>query len=284
MELPALALRALLLACLVWAAGSLLFLALLGARSAHADRRARLLVRVAAGAGVVSLTGATALQLHAIGGDWLTTTDPFTVQLFAETSGAATALRAAGLACAMAASLQRFRVLAWPAILLLIVSFSFLGHTTSHEPEMVLRVGVVLHVGMASFWMGSLLPLAASARRDDAATAGALLARFSMLAYGAVALLLVGGAAVAVLLSQAPPWRWPETDWGRGLLVKLVGVGLLLGFAAWHRLVLTARAARGEPQASRALQRSIEAEAAVAVLVLMATAWFAYQFDPLGRS
>ena len=283
METPLLVVRIVLLACLVWTIGSLLFLTLLGRMSESADRRARILAIASSVLGLAALAATTLLQLLEIGGDWQAAVDPYTIQLFLETGGVAAGLRLAGCLLAVPAAFLATRVTAWAPVIVLTASFGFGGHTTSHEPETLLRVVVAGHVFMAAFWLGALLPLARAASGDEPAATARLASRFSLLATVSVALLVIGGGTLAMLLSQAAPWEWTATDWGRGLLVKLAGVSALLLFAAYHRWSLTPRIAAGDAAAGRRLQASIRLETLVAVLVLVATAWFAYQHDPLGR-
>lgn len=132
------------------------------------------------------------------------------------------------------------------------------------------RLLLTLHALTAAFWLGAFLPLWALLRRDGA---GALPAvrRFATIAIPAVALLLLSGVAQAALHLPGPS-ALLETTYGMLLLAKAGGALLLLALAGLNHRRLTPALALGRPSAPSSLRRSIMAEAALATLVLAATA------------
>ncbi|WP_210529548.1 copper resistance CopC/CopD family protein [Rubellimicrobium arenae] len=181
---------------------------------------------------------------------------------------------AAGLALIGAAARARRRpgagILALMGAGLALGGFVLSGHAVTAGPRWITSPLLLLHVGAAAFWAGSLLPLVRALTRP-AREAALLLQTFSRRAVPAVALLVLAGLGLAWLQVRhlAP---LPATEYGRFLLVKLGLVGGLLGLAALNRLRLTPALIRGEARSPRRLRRSIQAEAALVAAILAVTA------------
>ena len=277
-------LQATTITSLIWAAGGGLYRLALGGRSQAADRVARTATSIAALLGLAAITVSALFQLLDIGGDWSAAFDPFTLQLFGEISGVASGLRVSGLlVLAFWLSVGGPPLVGVSGVAAVIASFAFSGHVVSHEPSALLRLAVAGHVCAAAFWLGALLPLRAAALRDPPEAAARLMDAFAVRATAALFLLVAAGGALAFLLSGHPPWSWLETDWGRGLLVKLGLVAFLLGFAAFHRFALTENLRRGRPGAGRTFAASIVAETVVALLIVIVTVSFSSRFSPTGE-
>lgn len=151
------------------------------------------------------------------------------------------------------------------------------GHTRATSPELLVVATDVLHLLAGAVWLGGLVGVAVTlvdlaARGEHGA---AVLARFSGLAAGVLALLVVSGSIVG--------WRvvgsWDGltgTGYGRLLMVK-VGIALVAaGIAAWNRFRLLPRmrhdGRRRERREDAALVvRATTAEAGVLVAVLLLT-------------
>ncbi len=124
----------------------------------------------------------------------------------------------------------------------------------------------VLHLAAGAVWLGGLVGLALTLPRLAAGPGAALVSRFSTLAAGILAALVASGSFMA--------WRivgsWDglvSTDYGRLLLVK-IGVALVaVAIAAVNRFVLLPRGGGS----LRTLSRTVTAEAAVLVVVLLVT-------------
>jgi putative copper resistance protein D len=128
-------------------------------------------------------------------------------------------------------------------------------------------------------WIGALYPLLLLSRTPELLKVQKLMRSFGMLALGIVASLLLSGLYLAtrVLQDQA---ELVNTAYGRSLLLKLSGVGVLLLLAAANKLVLVPKLLMAG--SSTALQRSIRVEIAVAVYVLAVTSWLTTATGPSG--
>ncbi len=178
------------------------------------------------------------------------------------------AIAAFGLACAF-----------------LVGSPALSGHASSQSPEWLLVVSTTAHVGGMSAWVGGLaLLVGAVPAATRALPAGqrtpllsAVLARFSPIALGAVAVLLATGIVQSVVYLSAWP-ELPDTAFGRAILVKAALLVVLIGFGAHHRRRslprIVARAGTGaSPGAAGViLRRALRAEVGVLVVVLGVTA------------
>ena len=125
---------------------------------------------------------------------------------------------------------------------------------------------VALHAAAFVFWIGALPGIAAWARQGGSDLAP-LLARFSAAATPLVAVLVVTGAALAVVQVERPV-ALIDTAYGRVLMAKLAAVAALLALAALNRFVLTPAIAAGDPSADRRLRRSVAGEIVLGLLIL----------------
>ncbi|WP_420346128.1 CopD family protein [Pelagibius sp.] len=201
----------------------------------------------------------------------------FDAELWALVAGTAAGdavwLRLAGLAL-LSVGLLHAR-LCLPALLagglLVALSFGLVGHTQDDPNSPWLHALLTLHLAAVAFWIGSLWPLLQLAGAAEGARVAAVMQRFGRIAGVFVACLLLAGAGLAALLlgGIAP---LVTTAYGRVLLVKLALVVLLLGFAALNKWRLVPRLAAGEPGAALRLRRSIAAEIALVIAILLATA------------
>lgn len=154
---------------------------------------------------------------------------------------------------------------------------ALVGHTRAVEPQLALVVLDALHLVAGSVWLGGLtgLALTLSAVAGRPRLAASLLARFSAVAAGCLAVLVAAGAVLT--------WRivgsWSGlvgTDYGRALLVKVALVALVAGLAAWNRFALLPRTgADGGFEAGRravgVVRRTVVAEVGLLVAVLAVT-------------
>jgi copper transport protein len=134
----------------------------------------------------------------------------------------------------------------------------------------------LLHVLAASVWAGGLTLLLLGlllAGGDRWTLASVALPRFSLLALGSVAVLLVGGVTNGYLEVRAWSGLW-ETNYGRLLLAKSVIVLVLIGLGAYNnrRSVPRLRSASGSPAARKGFIRAAGAEVALFVVAIGVTA------------
>lgn len=153
---------------------------------------------------------------------------------------------------------------------------SLVGHTRSADPEGLLVVVDVIHLGTGAIWFGGLvglvllLPLLAG--RD--AVAANVLSRFSSLAAGSLVVLVAMGSVLS--------WRilssWThlfDTIYGALLLTKIAIVVVAVGVATVNRFVLLPRVRAGGHghggDGTGCLRGAIAVEATLLVLALLVT-------------
>jgi copper resistance protein D len=186
--------------------------------------------------------------------------------------GRAAMLRAAGflLAVPALAAGRRPGVWAIAGAAGAATSFAWVGHThTAGMRWIPLLMGV--HLLAVAFWVGALWPLRLLTGGHDAERVAAAAARFGNAALAAVILLVLAGITVLATLLGRVSELW-SSGYGRTVCVKLALVACLLALGSFNKLRLTPRLAAGDRIAARALRRSIAAEMALAVAVLVATA------------
>jgi putative copper export protein len=155
-------------------------------------------------------------------------------------------------------------------VLAVAASFTEVGHTTQHQPRWLLATVLVVHLLAAAFWAGSLWPLLIASRRAGP-RAASIVETWARAASWIVGGLIVAGVTLAGLLVGQLDLL-VTTAYGWALLTKVALVGVLLGFAAWHRFQLTPALAAGTPGSGARLAASIGWEIVVMVLVFWAVA------------
>ena len=195
--------------------------------------------------------------------------------------GSSIAARVAGLCVACAALLlkSRGRLPAAAGAALAAVSFAMSGHVHALPHSALPMALLMLHLLCAAFWLGALLPLYQVAGDEDVARAGALAARFGIIAAWLVAALLAAGAALLWQLLESVSSLW-ASDYGRMVAVKILLVAGLLGFAAFNKWQLTPGLLENAPRAAARLRRSIVVEMLLAAGILVITAAFTTLLGP----
>ena len=165
-----------------------------------------------------------------------------------------------------------------------------MGHARTEGNPVLGVPSAAIHLLAVSIWVGGLgaQVLGASAwsavpREERNGLVRQVVLRFSRLALGAVAVLVVTGTLNAVLDLAALSDLW-STPYGRVLSTKIALLAVALIFGAWHLLVAPRRLAAADPvgAASRSFRRSATAE----LMVLAAVVAFASALVALvpGRS
>lgn len=152
------------------------------------------------------------------------------------------------------------------------------GHVVALTPALPGQIALFLHATTAAFWIGALPLLLLALRQSVRGEAHRLLRRFSTIAMGAVALLVLGGVGVA-LTRVSDLGVLTESAYGRLLLAKTALVGLMLVLAAVNRRLTGTLPAVGAQAAAR-LNRHIRLEIALAGAVLAVTAWLGHTRPP----
>ena len=199
--------------------------------------------------------------------------------------GVAAALRLAG-ACGLLLLVRKPQVASSTGVpplmlipaALLVLSFSFDGHTVSRGfPPLHAMVNIV-HVTAASVWAGSVIVVAAlivhrirSGRPSDVLMLALRLSSISTISLGA---LFIAGVLLSIIVVNSFD-DLLETEWGLTLLLKVAAVAVSLSFAVYNRFTLLPRlqAAPADPGRRVAVRATLTAEAIVMVLIIVSTAW-----------
>lgn len=238
-----------------WATGVAIFFAALGVPLAGAYQQ---------GLGMEGLTDPKSFDLDLVGDDVLVLV-----------------LTVAGLAAALA--LRSRRSLATAAAAVALWSPALVGHTRAFEPVSLLVVTDALHLTAGAVWLGGVVALAIvlPSMRSRRTEVAALVSRFSSVAAGVLALLVVSGTLTGWRILQS----WDNlfgTTYGRLLLVK-VGIALLvMAIAAWNRWRLLPRVSGAVGHADGVaatglVGRTVLAEACLLLAVVAVTGFLVNQ-------
>ena len=173
---------------------------------------------------------------------------------------------------------NRFGTLGVIGAALVIVSYSFDGHTVTEGPRLLHAAANATHVTAAAVWSGGLVLLAdlLRRRRSDTGVVGPLM-RFSQLASVSLVLAGVAGTVMALLVMDRFADLW-STGWGRLLIAKIALVALAAVIGARNRWVHMPAAAphanvQAQPLVQQRLFRAVSIEAAVLVAAGVVTAF-----------
>lgn len=196
---------------------------------------------------------------------------PTGIALLAQVGGAALLL-----ATAQGAAHRPLRLL---GALLLPASFGVTGHSAAFSPW---AGGLAaFHLVAAAWWFGGLLFLRQACRSLGPAELGALVRRFSRLAFSVVSCLVASGG-VLVLALVSPTWEAWNTPYARNLALKLALAACALTAANVNRKRFVPRLSAGRPGAAESVARAATFEIVAIVGVLAATAWLTTFHSPHG--
>ncbi|MEQ8315094.1 MAG: CopD family protein [Gammaproteobacteria bacterium] len=151
---------------------------------------------------------------------------------------------------------------------MLAMSFPLVGHVSTLS--LPFKALLSAHVFTVLLWTGSLLPLWIACSDGSPEELKLIMERYGKVAAVIVLVVLVSGAIIIFQLLNNVS-EMVSTAYGRGLLIKLLGVCLLLLLAARHKFILVPNL-NSEAEMFR-LQRSIAVEIAIGVCVLAATSY-----------
>ena len=265
------------------AVGGILFLFLVlrgrgGDRPAGGPSAGRSLLLIAAGAIVVALAqaGSVAVHLAALADEhgW-----PLAEALDTAYFRAAGVRMAAGIALALAVwQARRAPGAAWPRMALLVAgavltgASAWLSHAAARlDGSRALLVIDAVHQIAASAWIGGLAHLVVAAVRSGPPPWPAgVLARFSALALCSVGTLIAAGVGLTVAYVDGLDGLI-GTSYGVMVLVKVALLGALLALGAANFRAVR-RLAAGAPVPIARVQRFVEVELGLGVMVLFAAA------------
>lgn len=161
---------------------------------------------------------------------------------------------------------------------IMILSFSFDGHTVSEGPRLVHALVNVVHVAAGSIWVGGVVAMAAlirwRARRERPTRGAEMVVRFSGVATIALVAVVAAGGLMALMVLDSFG-ELTGTEWGRLLLLKSAVVALAACGGAYNhfRLRPALEARPDDERLALELRGVITAEAIVLTFVVVVTAW-----------
>lgn len=150
-----------------------------------------------------------------------------------------------------------------------LASFAVNGHAAAEGP--VSSGLILLHVALASWWIGALLVLRRSCAHEAPSAVAGLLRTFTRQATVVVLALIAAGIVVLGYILGFEPERL-LSQYGAVFASKVGFVGLALLIVLVNRFRHAPRIAAGEPGAALSLRRSIGLELGAILGILAATA------------
>jgi copper resistance protein D len=262
------------------AVGMALFLTLFGHLLSQSEAGTRRLAALSAFVAMVLIVAHYLLEAGRMSGELAGVMDS-SLQALVLHSSASTALagRLMGLTLIIVSLRLKGAVsmaLSVAGTLLVIGSFTLMGHTTMHPARWLLSLLLVVHLLVVAFWFGALVPLYRASSRESAAAA--LVEAFSVVAVWVVPAVLFAGVLLAAFLLMSLANL--NTTYGQLLLVKLAGFAILMGLAALNKWRLGPALTRSDSRASIAFRRSLAAEYVLIAGVLSVTAVLTSFYSP----
>jgi putative copper export protein len=261
-DIVVIGLRALSFVAIFGATGAAVFLWLFGRHLEASLEPIRNLARSGAIAAMLLSVSYYVLIPARMAGSFGATFDPSLEALLSESNvGPAHAVRLAGLGLLTVSLDEQTRLKIAGSLIgvaLALLSFVLTGHTAIHESRWALAPLLLVHLGVAAFWFGALWPLAIVASREPIERTAAVVTRFSVLAVRTVPLILVCGAAMALLFIRSFDELF--TGYGAMIMLKTVVFALLIGLAALNRQRFGPAIAAARHAALAGFKRVVKAE------------------------
>jgi len=175
-------------------------------------------------------------------------------------------------------SSRGFTIAGITGAVLVAVSFTLTGHTSTSSWRWLLAPLLLAHLLIAAFWFGSLGPLYLVTLRESGERTARVVALFSAAAFWLVPLILVAGVAMAVLL--LPSVAALRQPYGELVIAKGGLFALLLGLAAFNKWRYGPALGGSNLAAGRVFRGMVLAEYGLIVVVLGITAAMTTFFSP----
>lgn len=212
-----------------------------------------------------------AFQLAVAEGDWSVAFAPGMRWMALQTAvGQAAAMRVLA-AIILIGTRLRWSGVSLAAAMVMTASFALEGHTASSHARILVAPLLLVHFAAVCWWLGALYPLLASIREAPPAIVAGTVRSFGRRAVWVVGALVAAGTVLLIVLCNGELRL--DKPYQQRFLVKLALVATLLSLAAWNKLRLTPLLAENYALGAARLRASIRGEIAVALLILLATAW-----------
>jgi len=127
------------------------------------------------------------------------------------------------------------------AVLVLLASFTFDGHTVTEGNRFVTGAVDMVHVVAASIWAGGVVAFAVVLwrryRRGERLNGLEMALRFSVIAGAALAVAGVAGTVLAAIILDSVSELW-TTPWGRLLVAKTAAVAAAASLGSYNHFVV----------------------------------------------
>lgn len=196
-------------------------------------------------------------------------------------AGTARALRILGLATIAWGAVRKSELhgsLLLIGAVLVLFSYSIMGHTASHPQRWLLSALLVIHLLVAAFWFGALSAFLIAGKRETPAIFAGLVREFSQYAGWLIPSIALVGFLMAIVL--LPDIASLATPYGRLLIAKFFGFILLMALAAWNKFRLVPGLVMESDGARVQFRRVVRIEWAVIAIVLAVTATMTGLFGP----
>lgn len=160
---------------------------------------------------------------------------------------------------------------------LVLISFSFDGHTMSRGAWPIHALMNIIHLVAAGAWAGGVFAMTAIAwkrrRRSERTGLAAMVTRFSSTASVSLAAVTVAGLIMTWLITDGLGDVF-NTDWGRILIVKTLVVAFAAAIGAFNHFRLRPALERrpDDPDLARELRITLSVESVAFVVVVVLTA------------
>ncbi len=164
------------------------------------------------------------------------------------------------------------------AVLVLLASFTFDGHTVTEGNRFVTGAVDMVHVVAASIWAGGVVAFAVVLwrryRRGERLNGLEMALRFSVIAGAALAVAGVAGTVLAAIILDSVPELW-TTPWGRLLMAKTAAVIAAASLGSYNHFVVIPwmNAHPGDDARSVRIRNTATGEAILLVVVIAVTAF-----------
>jgi copper resistance protein D len=175
-------------------------------------------------------------------------------------------------------SSRGFTIAGVTGAVLVAVSFTLTGHTSTSSWRWLLAPLLLAHLLIIAFWFGSLGPLYLVTLRESRDRAARVVGLFSAAAFWLVPLILVAGVAMAVLL--LPSVAALGQPYGELVIAKGALFAVLLGLAAFNKWRFGPALGGSDLSAGRVFRWMVLAEYVLIVVVLGVTAVMTTFFSP----
>ncbi len=156
-------------------------------------------------------------------------------------------------------------------------SFSLMGHVAASEQQWVLAILLTIHLLLAAFWFGALIPLHLVCSQEKL-IAAKLVKHFSKIASFTVPLIPCAGLGIALIL--LPSLTSLKTPYGIFLTSKIIGFSALMGIAAFNKFKLGPSLSIENHHSISIFKRAISLEILLIIIVLCITATMTTLYSP----